>query len=428
MSVAHDPAAPAATIGDGAAAPAVAEPLLNAVLFITVLTSCIAFIEPSPHDALIFVLLAACIVARVRFDRKLLPVPILLILWLTGGCLSLIQVGDQKNAIQYVGTSIYLSIAAVTFACLFSDGSLIRLGILRRAYLIAALIATAAGYAGFFHLVPGSDMFLFADRVSATFKDPNVYGPFLIFPVILSIVLMLSRGIRLVDLMITLMLASGIFLSFSRGAWGHFGTSALVAFVLLVVVAPTPRLRARILLFAAVAVICTLLLVVALLSIESIHNLFLERARLIQYYDVGPGGRFSMQELAPQVILDNPFGIGPFEFDRIYGLATHNSYLQSFLLYGWVGGAAYVTLVAITLLVGLRGVLMPSPWQPYLLAAYATFVGEVGEGFIVDTEHWRHFFLLLGLVWGLTVANINLYRREAWRRYAEQPAAALQSV
>jgi hypothetical protein len=55
-----------------------------------------------------------------------------------------------------------------------------------------------------------------------------------------------------------------------------------------------------------------------------------------------------------------------------------------------------------------------APWQTYLIAAYAAFVGEAFEGFIVDTNHWRHFFLLLGLVWGLTAASINLRRSQAW--------------
>ena len=32
-----------------------------------------AFIEPSPHDGLMIVLLAACVAARVSFDRKLIP-------------------------------------------------------------------------------------------------------------------------------------------------------------------------------------------------------------------------------------------------------------------------------------------------------------------------------------------------------------------
>ncbi len=57
---------------------------------------------------------------------------------------------------------------------------------------------------------------------------------------------------------------------------------------------------------------------------------------------------------------------------------------------------------------------MPTPWQIYLIAAYAGFVGEVVEGMIVDTDHWRHFFLLLGLIWGLDAATINWHRRRSW--------------
>jgi uncharacterized membrane protein YjjP (DUF1212 family) len=76
------------------------------------------------------------------------------------------------------------------------------------------------------------------------------------------------------------------------------------------------------------------------------------------------------------------------------------------------GGAAYLALVMVTLAAGFRASLVSAPWQVYLIAAYAAFVGEAVEGFIVDTDHWRHFFLVLGLVWGLTAASINLRRRE----------------
>jgi len=66
----------------------------------------------------------------------------------------------------------------------------------------------------------------------------------------------------------------------------------------------------------------------------------------------------------------------------------------------------------VTLVIGLRSALIAAPWQAYLIAAYAAFVGEAFEGFIVDTDHWRHFFLLLGLVWGLTAASLNLRKGE----------------
>ena len=39
---------------------------------------------------------------------------------------------------------------------------------------------------------------------------------------------------------------------------------------------------------------------------------------------------------------------------------------------------------------------------------YATLVGAVGEGIVIDTDHWRHYFLMLGIVWGLVAASRNL--------------------
>ncbi|MGO9400519.1 MAG: O-antigen ligase family protein [Xanthobacteraceae bacterium] len=400
---------------DEAAPAALPQRLLNVVLFVTVLTSSIAFIEPSPHDGLMIILLATCVAARVRFDRKIAPLMLLLAIWLFGAFFSLIPVIDQKQTIQYVITSAYLVVAAIMFACLFCDGDPVRLVIVRRAYIIAALIATAAGYIGFFHLLPGSDIFLANDRVSATFKDPNVYGPFLIFPLLLLLIGFLTRGLRLSGLAIMIFLFGGLLLSFSRGAWAHFAVSATVAIALLLAAAPEPRMRTRILLFSIAALVVMALFVVALMSIGSVHDLFLERAKAIQPYDIGPGGRFWEQRLALGVILEHPNGLGPFEFFRLYGTQQHDVYMQAFLVYGWVGGVAYFTLVTVTLAVGFRSALIPAPWQIYLIAAYAAFVGEAFEGFIVDTDHWRHFFLILGLVWGLTAASINLRRSEAWR-------------
>jgi hypothetical protein len=407
------------------ASPALAQRLLNATLFVTMALSSIAFIEPSPHDGLMFVLLAMCVAARVPFDRKLLPLLILTIVWLLGGLLSLVQVGDQENTIQYAGTSVYLGTAGIMFACLFCEGDLTRLGILRRSYLLAALVATLAGYLGFFHLVPGYEIFLDNERVSATFKDPNVYGPFLIFPLLLLIIGFMTNGIRIGGLIIVSALLGGLFLSFSRGAWLHFALSLTVAVALLFAVSPDRRMRNRIVLLTVGAGIVVVLLVGALTSIESVRDVFLVRAQAIQPYDVGPGGRFWFQQLALTQILEHPNGLGPFEFARIFGGQQHDVYMQGFLVYGWLGGAAYMTLVLVTLVIGVRAVLISTPWQYYLLAAYAAFVGEVVEGFVVDTDHWRHFFLLLGLIWGLTAATINSCRRRNYAVGADTDTAAL---
>jgi hypothetical protein len=140
--------------------------------------------------------------------------------------------------------------------------------------------------------------------------------------------------------------------------------------------------------------------------------MFKERAQLVQSYDVGSGGRFTLQEMALADVLNFPNGMGPFEFSRVHGLQQHNVYLQAFLVYGWVGGVAYITLLATTIWVGLCTLFARTPWQPYLICAFATFVGEVVEGFVIDTDHWRHFFLLLGMIWGLAAATYNHRRKQ----------------
>jgi hypothetical protein len=390
-----------------------AERLLNFVLFITILTSSIAFIEPSPTDLLMFVLLVACILAHVRFDPKLVPLLVLIVLWFVGGCIATI-VDDDTRAYQFLGTSAYLDISCVLFACLFCEGDLARLSILRRAYLIAALVATAAGYIGWFHLVPWYHVFLLNGRVSATFKDPNVYGPFVIFPLLMLILRFLRERVSFAGLAMMLTMLGGLLLSFSRGAWIHFIVSALVAVALAYFAAPDSRSRRRIVAISLLAAVVTAVLVIALLSIPSIHETFVGRAKALQPYDTGSQGRFTLQEIALTAILENPLGLGAFKFTDLFGGQQHNVYMQGFIVYGWLGGAAYLTLVLLTLLLGLRCVMMPTPWRPYLIAAYASYIGEVGEGSIIDSDHWRHFFLLVGMVWGLSVANLNWRRRQAF--------------
>ena len=194
----------------------------------------------------------------------------------------------------------------------------------------------------------------------------------------------------------------------------HFAVSAAVTVAILIAASPDPRLRARILLFAAVTAVGTALLVAAMMSIDTVRDLFLERAKAIQPYDVGPGGRFWEQRLALGVILDHPNGMGPFEFSRVFGMQQHDVYMQGFLVYGWLGGAAYLTLVAVTLAGRARNGPRAGAVAKLPHRRLCDLVGEAVEGLIVDTDHWRHFFLLLGLIWGLAVATINLRRRAAW--------------
>jgi hypothetical protein len=384
------------------------EQFLHFSIWLTMLASCVAIIEPSPHDFLMGPLLLVCLIAGVRFERTFVPLFLLLLVWNIGGLLSLMNIASDSKAIQYTATSIYLSLAAMIFACVLARNTEDRLNALARGYIAAAFIAAVTGMMGYFNIPRGAyDLFTLYGRADGMFKDPNVFGPYLIWPALFISARMLAVRITLRGCFLICVIAGGLFLSFSRGAWMHFAVSATIMVLLMFVTAPNQQSRIRLIVIAAVGLFFLVALVGILLSIDSVRELFLNRANAINPYDVGQGGRFQLQELAIGQVLDSPNGMGPFEFAREFGLQQHNVYLQGFLVYGWIGGTAYILMLLVTLLVGLRSVLIATPWQLGAITAFGAFVGEVGEGMVIDTDHWRHFFLLLGMVWGFAAATRN---------------------
>ena len=391
---------------------ALRERILLTVLFVTVLMSSVAFIEPSPHDALMGLLAVACLVAGVRFERILALPLLLLLVWNVAGIMSLVNVVGEEKTVQYAATSVYLAVAALLFSCLFAQNTMARLATLRAAYVLTAVVVALAGISGYFHLFPGADIFAPFGRALGAFKDPNVFGPFLIWPALVVLERLLVRRTRITDVIIVGIMLFALLLSFSRGAWFHFAVSCAVMIGLSFLAAPTQALRLRIFSMSALGVVALAAFIAMLLSFEAISSMFQERAQLVQSYDVGQGGRFLLQELALSDLLNFPNGMGPFEFSRIHGIQQHNVYLQAFLVYGWTGGMAYLLLLVATLWVAFRCVFVRTPWQPYLITALAAFVGEVVEGFVIDTDHWRHFFLLLGIIWGLAAATVRETRHK----------------
>ena len=141
-----------------------------------------------------------------------------------------------------------------------------------------------------------------------------------------------------------------------------------------------------------------------LLSFDSIGEMFKQRASFDQSYDEGRFGRFGRHILGAQMALDLPFGIGPLQFNRYFPEDTHNSYLNAFMSGGWISGICYPALVFITAIMGFRHIFVRVPWQRAYLAIFAAFLGTVGESFIIDTDHWRHFWMMLGAMWGMFAA------------------------
>jgi hypothetical protein len=198
---------------------------------------------------------------------------------------------------------------------------------------------------------------------------------------------------------------AGLLLSFSRGAWGQFVLAALILMGLTFATSRSPTERARIVLLALLGAFAVAALLAALLSIEQVADLFKERATLDQSYDVGRTGRFGRHLLALGLVLDQPFGIGPLQFYKTFSEDPHNAFLNAFISGGWIAGFSYLALTALTLIAGLRYLPTLVPWRPLYHAVYAAYVAIVAESLIIDSDHWRHYFLLLGVLWGLMAAT-----------------------
>lgn len=385
--------------------------VIDALLFLTVLVSPFVFIEPSPYEAMWALLLAVCLFSGMKLDRKIVPLIVLLLLWNLNGLIALLPVTHDEKAVMFMVTSFYLAINAVMFAFLVSDNPLRRVGIIETSYVIAALIASLIGLAIYFKLVPVSDPTM-TERIRSTFKDPNVFGPFLILPIFFLLDRFMRDRFSVLRVGAIGILLITLLLVFSRGAWGHFVASALIWTVLIFLTAPNAQFRFRVIGFVVLALAALSMLFVVILSIDGIGAMFKERANLLNEYDAGEGGRFGTQARSLSALLELPFGVGPLQFSKIFGQDPHNTYINAFASYGWLGGITYLALVVSTAFVGLRTALMRSPWQRYLIVVLSAYLGVVLEGAIIDTDHWRHYYLLLGMVWGLAAATIT-YRRQS---------------
>jgi len=143
----------------------------------------------------------------------------------------------------------------------------------------------------------------------------------------------------------------------------------------------------------------------ALLSIDAVAELFKQRASFEQSYDLGAQGRFGRYALGAIMALDKPIGIGPLQFHKYFPEDTHNSFLNAFMSGGWLAGVFYPALVALTLAFGFRMVFVRTPWQQTAIVVFAGYFGVATESFVIDTDHWRHTFLLMGVLWGLIAAT-----------------------
>jgi O-antigen ligase len=357
--------------------------------------------------------IAVFAVTGLTLRAPLVPLILILILLNIGYATAMLQVVDQSKVVTWVLISAYLAVTAIVYAAMLGSNTQARLAWLMRGTLAAGLVAALVAIAAYFRLFGGaSDLFLLYGRARGTFNDPNVLGAFLVLPALMAFQRMLAGRLSaaLGSGVILLVMLAALLLSFSRAAWGQFAVAALLLMGMTFATSRAPGERLRIVLIAMGGMLVALLLLAALLSIGQIADLFKERATLDQTYDLGHLGRFGRYMLGFDLMLERPFGIGALQFSRSYFPEDpHNTFLNTFMSGGWLGGLAFLTLTLVTAIRGLRFVFVRTPWQPTYHVVYAAFLGVAGESAIIDIDHWRHYFLILGVLWGLMTATTQMH-------------------
>ena len=378
-------------------------------LWLTVATSGVVYFEPAPYDVLMLGAIALLPLAGLAvFTRGLAAYLMLLIGICAGGYVAATQAGVLDVPIKHVTITLYLAVSSVVIAACVAQDPEPRIRLIMSAYMVAALVAAIAALVGYFDLVPGLyDIFTEFGRARGTFKDANVLGAFLVPPLLYAFnVVLSSRVARASFWAIALpLLMLGTLLSVSRGAWLNLAVSLLVFSSFIFIVAASNRERVKLILSMVLAAVCAVGVLVAAQSLPKVGEIVGERASFEQSYDMGPEGRFGGQRKGLRLVATRPLGIGALEFGRTYHVEdVHQVYLAMYLNAGWIGGTLYLLLVLSTIALGLKLVLRDRGGTGLSAVLVASFIGMALEGAVIDTDHWRHFYLIMAMIWGMALA------------------------
>ncbi|MFD1252316.1 MULTISPECIES: hypothetical protein [Devosia] len=393
--------------------------LLDIMVSIWIFSGGIVFFEPSPYElAFVFVLLLA-LMGGVGLYRSTFGLLAIILGFTPFALIACFQVryNTISEALIFSIVTIFLMITSYFVANFIAECTIKRMRLIMTAYTAVAVLSAVIGTLAYLGIMPAADLFVRYGRAKAAFKDPNVFAPFLVLPAMFALQrILLGRGWQVIIAGgVYVALFIGVFVSFSRAGWAHFALSSAVVLGLVFLLEANARDKARIMLMALGGAFFLVVAMAGLLSIPEVSDLFAARLTS-QNYDTGETGRFGRQGYAFELALNNPWGLGPGEFRNLRIIEEpHNVFVSVIHVYGWGGAAFFYILVFGTLWKGVAIITRPSPYRLLAIPVVATYALVVGESAIIDSDHWRHIYLLIGLVWGLSTAIHNDRRRSAPR-------------
>jgi hypothetical protein len=394
--------------------------ILDWAVVLWIFCGSIVITEPSPYElTFLIVVVISLLSASFAFQRSTLG---LFVIWATFIPFAIIA-GFQPTftaipaALTFQVVTIFLFFTSVWVANYVAQAPQQRMRLIVGAYVVAGTTSALTGTLGYLGLIPGHDMLTLYGRAKALFNDPNVFAPFLMLPAMYALqrVLLDKPKRAIIAGALVMIIAIGVFASFSRAAWAHLIASGLGVFLLCFFGVANAKEKVRMLITTIIGVVMVIVAIGGLLSIPKVQELFDVRAQA-QNYDEGDSGRFGRQGYAFELALAHPFGLGPYEFRNLHiKEEPHDSYVNVLHVYGWGGGMMFWLFILLTIWRGLNFVFRPSPNRLLLIPLISVFIPLSVEAAIIDLDHWRHFYLVGGLIWGVTAGYRKVLPGETQR-------------
>ncbi|MGG0664080.1 O-antigen ligase family protein [Viridibacillus arvi] len=359
-------------------------------LFLAVLLSSIVMFEPAPTDVLMVIVTVISVVYGVlRYSASQSFGVFCILLLLLANILSLFFVQNTEVGLFYFIVTLYLSV--MWFGIVGLGGRYFEkvLTTVIQAYVFTAIICAILGLAVYFQIIPIINDWLLFGRVKLFFKDPNVYGPFLVLPSIYAI-LSFEQTKRFFWLCCFFVLVSGVTISFSRAAW----LNLVISIVIYLIFAKQGEGINRIKLVFAMAVI-SILLLIFYIQFTGLDDQLSDRMSL-QHYD---NDRFAMQKEALITGLNNPIGVGPGQSEILFPLAPHNLYARILTENGFLGFISFSAFLIVSIIKSFQSSRQLGSYSSYYVMISAVIIGHVANSFFIDSLHWRHLWLILALAW-----------------------------
>lgn len=355
--------------------------------------SSIVFVEPAPYDVLMVTIILFAILFHYTAFHHIHFWPIIcLLLFLLVNIIASYGMTNMTIGIRYFLITCYLIMTWIGLSGIsYAIGPKI-LPYVFNGYVVTAIVSTLLGIIAYMGWIPALDMLLQFGRVQGFFKDPNVFGPFLIPPLLYSLWRYTEHGLfhKKGCLFFTIfsLLLFGILLSYSRAAWGNVILSLLLYFLL-----SKKHTVKQFKMTMTFIMIMIPLLYVAVTS-PKISTLLTDRIGLQSYDQV----RFQNQSTAVDYVISYPIGAGPGQSEALLHLSTHSLYVRLLFETGLMSVAIFLCFYLFCLTHAIRHFKKAtSTYQGYFIIIIASLIGILFNSVFIDTLHWRHVWLLCAL-------------------------------